>query len=110
MKNLNNHKKYTSPGRQAFLCMTALTAATVEFGGLSCYTADPVAIVMENYRCRLALAEGVVVDKDLEDSADGPDAYRIVAEKRKQEEIEAWKEVSCLTNINTEDQSNSHLF
>lgn len=42
----------------------------------------------------------------------GPDAYRIVADKRKQEqeEIEAWKEVTCSTNLDGDDQSNSHLF
>ena len=37
-------------GRRRFLCFNALTAAIVEFGGLSSYTADRVDIVLHNYR------------------------------------------------------------
>lgn len=42
----------------------------------------------------------------------GPDAYRIVMDKRNQEheEIEAWKELTCSTNLDEKDNSNSKIF
>lgn len=42
----------------------------------------------------------------------GPDAYRIVQDKRRQEleEIEAWKKLTCSTNLDEDDNSNSHQF
>ena len=43
--------------RRIFLCLAALTTATVEFGGLSNYAPDHVDIVMYSYRWHIGLAE-----------------------------------------------------
>ena len=51
-----------TPAQRTFLCFAALTAATVEFGGLNSYTADHVDIVMESYRWYIGLAESKAND------------------------------------------------
>lgn len=50
--------------RRIFLCLAAITAATVEFGGLSNYAPDHVAIVMYSYRWHIGLAQSKANDNE----------------------------------------------